>query len=168
MEATLDESAQLIKANRENYLGKLKQLISKQREQDKLIEQLRQQLSSKASGNLTDQAEDIGGVKLLATRVDGGDAKSLRELVDRLKNQLAPAAIVLASVDGEKVSLVAGVTKDLVARVPANEMINIVAGQVGGKGGGRPDMAQAGGNQPQNLETALASVSDWLLEKVNN
>ena len=112
------------------------------------------------------QAITISGIKLLAARVDGADAKSLRDTVDRLKDQLAPAAVILAAVDGGKVKLVAGVTKGLIEQLPANQLINVVAEKVGGKGGGRPDMAQAGGNNPGQLDNALALVPDWVTSKL--
>lgn len=168
LETTLDESFQLLKANRENLLGKIKQTVDKQRQLEKTIEQLRQQLSSKASGDLTENAQKIGDINLLATRVEGADVKSLRDMLDRLKNQLAPAAIVLAVVNGQKVNIVAGVTKDLVERLPANELVNVAAEKVGGKGGGRPDMAQAGGSKPEELDGALKLIPEWVSSRLNN
>lgn len=168
LEATLDEAAALLKADRGNLLSKIRQSVEKQRESEKLLTQLRQQLSAKASGDLASQAKQIKEVTLLATRVDGADAASLRDTVDRLKDQLAPAAVVLGAVDGDKVRLVAGVTKDLTGRLPANRLINVVAEKVGGKGGGRPDMAQAGGNQPAHLDDALALLPDWVASQLDN
>ena len=105
-------------------------------------------------------------MKVLAARIDGGDARALRDTVDQLKQKLGTAAIVLATVSGDKVSLAAGVTKDTIGRVKAGDLVNHVAMQVGGKGGGRPDMAMAGGSDPAALEGALASVSDWVRGKV--
>ena len=104
----------------------------------------------------------MDGIKVLAARLEGGDAKSLRDTVDQLKNKLGAAAVVLAAVDGDKVSLVAGVTKDETKRIRAGDLVNNVAQQVGGKGGGRPDMPQAGGKDPSGLDAALQAVPDWV------
>ena len=109
---------------------------------------------------------EIEGIKVLAAHIEGADGKGLRETVDQLKNKLGAAAVILAAVDGKKVSLVAGVTKAETARVKAGELVNHVASQIGGKGGGRPDMAQAGGSQPENLQAALASVGDWVKQQL--
>ncbi len=168
LEITVDEAASLVKADRSTLTAKVKQLTEKQRELEKALQQARQQMSAQASGELMDRAEEIGGIKLLSARVDGADAKSLRETVDRLKDQLAPAAVILGAVNGDKVILVAGVTKDLVERLPANQLINVAAEKVGGKGGGRSDMAQAGGSKPAELDNALASVPNWVASKLNN
>ena len=109
---------------------------------------------------------EVKGAKVLAASLDGADAKALREAVDKLKGKLKSAAIVLASVDGDKISLVVGVTSDLTAKVKAGDLANYVAGQVGGKGGGRPDMAQAGGTEPGRLPAALSSVRDWVEQRL--
>jgi len=167
LESTVDEVASLMRADRATLVGKVKQFVDKQRELEKTLGQLRQKMSAQASDNLADQAQEINGVNLLAARVDGVDVKSLRETVDRLKDQLAPAAVLLATVDSDKVMLVAGVTKDLVDRIPANQLINVVAEKVGGKGGGRPDMAQAGGSRPAELDSSLALVPAWVTAKLN-
>ncbi len=106
------------------------------------------------------------GIKVLAATLDGADAKTLRETMDKLKDRLKSAAIVLAAVTDGKVALIAGVTADLTARIKAGELVNYVAQQVGGKGGGRPDMAQAGGTQPDKLPQALASVQSWVSERI--
>jgi len=168
LEALIDDVASIVKSDRSNLPGKVKQLIDKQRESDKTLDQLRQQLSAQASGDLSEQAVEIAGIKLLVSRVDGADAKSLRDTVDRLKDQLSPAAIVLGMVDGDKVKLVVGVTKELTDRLPANELINVAAEKIGGKGGGRPDMAQAGGSKPAELDDALALIPDWVANKLNS
>ena len=105
---------------------------------------------------------EVAGIKVLAARLDGADPKSLRDTMDQLKDKLGSAVILLATVSGGKVSLVAGVTKDQTGRVKAGDLVNAVAQQVGGKGGGRPDMAMAGGSQPENLDAALASVVEWV------
>ncbi len=108
----------------------------------------------------------VKGIKVLAAKLDGADVRTLREAMDKLKDKLKSAAIVLGSVEGDKVTLIAGVTDDLTAKVKAGELVNYVAQQVGGKGGGRADMAQAGGTQPAKLSDALASVADWVKQKV--
>ena len=112
--------------------------------------------------NLVDQALDCNGIKVLAAQLEGADATGLRETLDKLKDKLKSAAIVLAAVADGKVSLIAGVTPDLTARIKAGDLVNMVAQQVGGKGGGRPDMAMAGGTQPEHLAAALASVAVWV------
>jgi alanyl-tRNA synthetase len=114
---------------------------------------------------LLDQVEDVAGVRVLAAQMDGADVKALRDAVDHFKSKLAPAAIVLASVQDGKVSVIAGVTKELSARIDAGELVNHVAVQIGGKGGGRADMAQAGGNDPAALENALKSVAGWVSKR---
>jgi alanyl-tRNA synthetase len=108
----------------------------------------------------------VKGVKVLAAKLEGADVKTLRDTLDQLKGKLKSSAIVLAASEGEKVSLIAGVTQDLIARVKAGELVNFVANQVGGKGGGRPDMAQAGGTDPKGLPEALASVRGWVEERL--
>jgi alanyl-tRNA synthetase len=123
-------------------------------------------MASSQGDDLSNQTVDVKGIKVLAARLDGADAKVLRETVDKLKDKLKSVAIVLGSVDGEKVTLIAGVTPDLVTKVKAGELVGHVAGQVGGKGGGRPDMAQGGGTEPAKLESALASVSGWVSQKL--
>ena len=110
----------------------------------------------------------LDGIKVLAQHLEGADPKTLRETVDQLKNKLGTAALVLATVRDGKVSLVAGVSRDACERVKAGELVNFVAGQVGGKGGGRPDMAQAGGNQPENLAEALGAVPGWVKSQLNS
>src|SRR5205807_10034804 len=117
-------------------------------------------------GCLAAQAVGVKGAKVLAAALEGADAKTLRETLDRLKDRLKSAAIVLGSVADGKVSLIAGVTADLTAKLKAGELVNFVAQQVGGKGGGRPDMAQAGGTQPGNLPLALQSVKSWVEQRV--
>ncbi|HTS85853.1 MAG TPA: DHHA1 domain-containing protein, partial [Usitatibacter sp.] len=116
--------------------------------------------------DLADEAVDVKGVKVLAAKLDGADVKTLRDTLDQLKGKLKSSAIVLAASEGEKVSLIAGVTQDLVARVKAGELVNFVASQVGGKGGGRPDMAQAGGTNAAALPKALESVRGWVEERL--
>ncbi|MBV8046855.1 MAG: alanine--tRNA ligase, partial [Paludibacterium sp.] len=133
---------------------------------DKELAQLKQKLAANAGEALIDQAHDVKGVKVLAAELPGADSNALRETLDKLKDKLKTAAIVLASVQDGKVSLVAGVTADLTGRIKAGELVNSVANQVGGKGGGRPDMAQAGGTDPAPLPQALAGVADWVAAKL--
>ena len=159
--------AQMLKADHENLENKLSQHLERTRKLEKEVEQLKSKLASDAGKDMLDDAIDISGIKVIAKRLDGADARTLRETVDKLKDKLGTAALVLASVDGEKVSLVAGVTKDKTNTIKAGELVNFVAQQVGGKGGGRADMAQAGGNDPSGLEAALAKVPDWIREKIS-
>src|SRR4029078_12275408 len=116
--------------------------------------------------DLADQAVAVGASRVLAARLDGADARSLREAMDKLKDKLKSAAIVLGAIEGDRVTLIAGVTSDLTAKVKAGELVNFVAQQVGGKGGGRPDMAQAGGTSPAGLPGALQSVRSWVEQRV--
>jgi alanyl-tRNA synthetase len=159
--------AQMLKADHENLENKLSQHLERTRKLEKEVEQLKSKLASDAGKDMLDDAIDISGIKVIAKRLDGADARTLRETVDKLKDKLGTAALVLASVDGEKVSLVAGVTKDKTNTIKAGELVNFVAQQVGGKGGGRADMAQAGGNDPSGLEAALAKVPDWIRDKMS-
>jgi alanyl-tRNA synthetase len=123
-------------------------------------------LASQASANLIDQVKQIAGVNVLVAQLDGADNKALRGMVDELKNQLKSAIIMLGNVADGKVGLIAGVTSDLTSKVKAGELVNMVALQVGGKGGGRPDMAQAGGTDAQALPNALSSVDGWISERL--
>jgi alanyl-tRNA synthetase len=132
---------------------------------EKEIARLKSKLAASAGDDLVGQAIDVGGVKVLAVQIDGADVASMRETLDKLKGALKSAAIVLAAVDSGKVTLIAGVTADLIQTLKAGELVNHVALQVGGKGGGRPDMAQAGGTDPSNLPKALASVKAFVEAK---
>ena len=136
--------------------------------QQKELQRLQSKLAASAGGDLSKDAVEIAGVQVVAANLAGADPKSLRDTVDQLKNKLGNAAIVIAAVNGSKVSLCAGVTKAESKTIKAGELVNFVANQVGGKGGGRPDMAQAGGDQPENLEAALASVADWIKDKAQS
>ncbi|MDD3650298.1 alanine--tRNA ligase [Immundisolibacter sp.] len=158
--------AATLQAGEADLLDKLEHVLARQREQEKELERLRARLASQAGDSLLDQAVEVAGAKVLAAQLDIGDAKALREQADRLRDKLGSAVLVLAGVDGDKVSLVAAVSADLTARVKAGELVNAVAQQVGGKGGGRADMAMAGGNQPQALPAALAGVADWVRERL--
>lgn len=154
--------AGLVKSAPEKAPEKVEQLIEKNRLLEKQLERLNAKLASSAGNELGAQAVDVDGIKVLAVKLDGVDPKSLKDMIDQLKNKLGSAAIVLAVVDGDKVSLIAGVTKDQMGRIKAGDLVNFVATQVGGKGGGRPDMAQAGGNDPSGLAGALAQVPAWV------
>ena len=165
-ETNVQQLASLVKASQENLTDKVKQLLEKNRQLEKEVEQLKGKLASSQGSDLLSQAEEIDGIKVLAARLDGVDPKSLRDTMDQLKNKLGSAAIVLAAVNGEKINLVAGVTSDQTNRIKAGNLVNIVAQQVGGKGGGRPDMAMAGGNNPAALDGALNSVSSWVREQL--
>ena len=158
--------AATLQAGEADLLDKLEHVLARQREQEKELERLRARLASQAGDSLLDQAVEVAGAKVLAAQLDIGDAKALREQADRLRDKLGSAVLVLAGVDGDKVSLVAAVSADLTARVKAGELVNAVAQQVGGKGGGRPDMAMAGGTEPQALPAALAGVADWVRERL--
>lgn len=159
---TLDSIAAMLKSQRGQAAEKVEQLLRRNRELEKELAVTRQRLLGGSATDVTGNATDVEGVKVLATRLDGADAKSLRDAVDRLKDKLKTGVVVLGSVDNGKVRLAAGVTKDTVGRVRAGDVIQAVAEQVGGKGGGRPDFAQAGGNRPEALDSALGSVPDWV------
>ena len=161
-----DRVAQQLNTNRDNAIVKVEGVLKKNRELEKELEQLKAKLATKASADIESDAVEIEGIKVLAHHIEGADPKSLRETLDRLKDKLGSAAIVLGTAKGDKVSLVAGVTKDQMHRIKAGDLVNVVAKQVGGKGGGRPDMAQAGGNDPANLDKALLSVPDWVRSQV--
>ncbi|MEE8379408.1 MAG: alanine--tRNA ligase, partial [Gammaproteobacteria bacterium] len=147
-EKNLSQIAGMLKADAGTAEAKVRQLMDRSRALEKEVDQLKAKLASSQGGDLASQAVEVDGIKVLAARLEGGDAKSLRDTVDQLKNKLGAAAVVLAAVDGDKVSLVAGVTKDETKRIRAGDLVNNVAQQVGGKGGGRPDMAQAREKDP--------------------
>ena len=161
-EDRLQVVAELVRGSRDDVARKVEQLQARVKGLEKELETTRARLVSGQGVDLSAQAKDIKGVKVLAARVDGADSKTLRDTLDKLKDKLGNAAIVLAAVQDGKVLLIAGVTKDLTAKVPAGELVNQVALRVGGKGGGRPDMAQAGGTDPTHLDAALADVAGWV------
>ncbi len=161
-EDSLSQIAQMTKSNNAQAVEKVSQLIKQQKELEKQIASFQKQLASNQGDDLAGKAVEVNGVKLLSTVVEGVSGKDLRDIADKLKDKLGSAVIVLAAVSGDKVSLVAGVTKDLTDKYQAGKILNHVATQVGGKGGGRPDMAQGGGTQPENITEALASVEDLL------
>ncbi len=164
-EAQLADLARLLKSGRDKLGMKLEQVLENARRLEKELEQVKGKMASRAGAELSDQAELVNGIHVLARNMDGADPKTLRDTVDRLKDKLGTAVIVLGTVKDEKVNLVAGVTRDSTQKVKAGDLINFVAQQVGGRGGGRPDLAQAGGNDPSALQGALASVSGWVAQK---
>ena len=157
-----------IKSKPDNIEEKTEQLVQRNRQLEKELDALKAKLASSAGSDLANSAQQISGINVLASQLEGADTKSLRDTVDQLKNKLAPAAIILSAVDGEKITLIAGITKDATDKLKAGDLVFHVASQVGGKGGGRPDMAQGGGNQPDNLENALNSVNDWVSAQLDN
>ena len=161
-EGKLEAAAQALKANRDDIIARINQLNAANRSLEKELESLKSKAASQAGGDLAGQAMDIKGIKVLAAMLEGANVKTLRETVDQLKNKLGEAAVVLASSENGKVTIIAGVSKDQTAKIKAGDLANLVAEQCGGRGGGRPDMAQAGGNQPENLAKALDSVKDWV------
>ncbi|MCC7411311.1 MAG: alanine--tRNA ligase [Gammaproteobacteria bacterium] len=165
-DARLRAVADLLKASRDTAVEKVEQLVDRNRRLEKEVETLKARLGSAQSGDLASAAVEIEGVKVLAARIDGLDAAALRANADRLRDRLGRAALVLGTIEDGKVRLVATVTKDLTARLHAGELVNHVAGQVGGKGGGRPDLAQAGGTEPAGLDAALRSVPQWVSERL--
>lgn len=155
-----------LKSAPEKAADKVEQLLEKNKQLEKELERLKAKMASSAGGELSSLAVDIEGVKVLAVKIDDSDPKALREMLDQLRNKLGSSAVVLATVKDDKVSLIAGVSKDLVSTIKAGDLVNVVATQVGGKGGGRPDMAQAGGNNPAALPEALNSVAQWVREQL--
>ena len=162
----LNKIAGLLKSAPEKTAEKVEQLLEKTRTLEKQLERLNSKLASSAGDELGAQAIDVAGIKVLAVKLDGVEAKSLREMAEQLKNKLGSCALVLAVVEGDKVNLVAGVSKDKMAQIKAGDLVNFVATQVGGKGGGKPDLAMAGGNEPSNLDAALAGVSAWVQDQL--
>ncbi|MDN3576038.1 alanine--tRNA ligase [Chitinimonas viridis] len=165
LEREVKSATQLVGAQPGDLLGKLEKLQAEQKALEKELAKLKGKLASSAGDSLADQAIEVNGIKVLAAAVEGADSNALREMLDKLKDKLGSAAIVLASVSEGKVALAAGVTADLTGRVKAGELVNFVAQQVGGKGGGRPDMAMAGGTNPAGLPAALAGVATWVQAK---
>jgi alanyl-tRNA synthetase len=166
LENTVTQVAGTVKAPVAEVHERVKGMLEHVKQLEKEIAALKGKLASSQGDELLQQAVDIKGARLLAVRLDGADAKTLRESMDKLKDKLKSAVILLATVDGAKVQLAAGVTADLVGKVRAGELVNFVAGQVGGKGGGKADMAMAGGTDPAGLPAALASVQGWVSERL--
>ncbi len=165
-ETMLNQAAAALKTPPQEVAQKIVQVMENVRSLEKELARFKSKLAASQGDELADQAVDVKGVKVLAAALDGADARALRETLDKLKDKLKSAAIVLAAVEGGKVTLIAGVTADLTSKLKAGELVNFVAQQVGGKGGGRPDMAQAGGTDPGKLPGALDSVRAWVAERV--
>ncbi|MDR7334935.1 alanine--tRNA ligase [Roseateles asaccharophilus] len=166
LESTVQSAAQTLKTAPAELEGRLHAVLDQVRQLEKELAAAKSKLASAQGDELLAQAVDVKGLKVLAAKLEGADAKTLRETMDKLKDKLKTAAIVLAAVDGDKVQIAAGVTADSIGKVKAGDLVNFVAQQVGGKGGGKPDMAMAGGTQPAALAGALASVSAWVGERV--
>ncbi len=165
MEATLGGVAGTLKVTPSEVPARVSGLLEQMRDLEKELTAIKGRLASAQGDELVSQAVDVKGLKVLAARLEGADAKSLRETMDKLKDKLKTAVVVLAAVDGDKVQIAAGVTADSIGKVKAGELVNFVAQQVGGKGGGKADMAMAGGTDPSQLNAALASVQAWVAER---
>ncbi len=152
----------LLKADREGVVERVKLLLAKTRDLEKEVERYKARLAAGQGDDLSAQAVAVGDLNVLAAKIEGADSKALRDTVDQLKNKLGSAAVVLMAVDGGKVSVVAGVSKDYCKQIPAGQLVNYVAEQVGGRGGGRADLAQAGGNKPEKVDHAIGSVVPWV------
>jgi alanyl-tRNA synthetase len=164
----LRDIAALLRGSREDVDEKVHELVERSRKLEKEVQQLKSKLASGHGGDLSTQAKEVGGVKVLAAQIDGADVRSLRDAMDQLKSKLGSSVIVLASVQDGKVVLVAGVSDDLLTRMKAGEILGLVAAKVGGRGGGRADFAQAGGTQPENLGAALAGVESLVRSRLSN
>jgi alanyl-tRNA synthetase len=160
----LDSVASLLRTQRSQAAARVEQLLRRNRELEKELAAVKRELASGNTGSFAESVTEIEGIKVLASRMDGADAKTLRDAVDRFKDRLQNAVVVLASVENGKVRLAAGVTKNNLDRIRAGDVIRPVAEQVGGRGGGRPDFAEAGGSNPEALDAALSSVPAWVAE----
>ena len=163
---TLNHLAGLLRSQPDKAASKVEQLLKRGKELEKELAAVKQALATGKTADHSENVQEVAGIKVLATRMDGADAKTLRDAVDRFKDKLQNAVVVLGSVDDGKVRLAAGVTKNNTDRIRAGDLIKPVAALVGGTGGGRPDFAQAGGNDAAKLDQALASVSGWIEEQV--
>ena len=163
---TLSSLSALLKTDSQNVLDRVVSLQNQTKELEKALNSAKQKLASQQGADMLSNAVEINGVKVLIANLEGVEAKSLRSMMDDIKNRIGEGIVVLGVANDAKVNLIAGVTKNLTSKVKAGELVNFVASQVGGKGGGRPDMAQAGGDQPENLGQALDSVNAWLLDKL--
>ncbi|MDC3057817.1 alanine--tRNA ligase [Litorivicinus sp.] len=167
LETTLNQAASLLKTGSDAVLSKIEQLADRLRASEREVDALKMKLATAAGGDLLDDVVEVAGIQCLTASLDGQDPKSLRDTLDRVKNRLSQGVVVLATVRDDKVNLIAGVTDNLVDQVKAGDLIGFVAAQVGGRGGGRADMAQAGGTEPASLPEALKSVPGWLEEQLN-
>ena len=166
LQEELARSAELLRTDKSGMLDKLRNVLEQNKRLEKEVAQLNMKLASGAGADIAESAEEIAGVKVVVHQMDGADPKSLPDALDRLKNKLKSGVVVLGTVNDDKVALIAGVTRDLTDRVNAGELVNFVAGQVGGRGGGRPDMARAGGSDAAALPDALASVDEYLRQRL--
>ena len=166
LEDRLERIAGSMKADPETVADRVEAMLARNRELERDLDRLKARVTASRGADLAAQAVEVGGLKVLAAKIDGADPKTLRKTVDQLKSRLGSAAVVLATVKAEKVALVAGVTKDYTDRIEAGTLANHVAGQVGGRGGGRPDLAQAGGNDPSRVDQAIRSVPGWVREQL--
>jgi alanyl-tRNA synthetase len=167
IEGTLEKAAVLLKTGSDAVLSKIEQMAERLKVAERDVDALKMRLATAAGGDLLDDIVEISGVQCLIAHLDDQDPKTLRDTLDRVKNRLSQGVVVLATVRDDKVNLIAGVTDNLTDRVKAGDLIGFIAPQVGGRGGGRADMAQAGGNQPASLQEALESVQGWLKEQLN-
>jgi alanyl-tRNA synthetase len=165
LEDKINEAAAILKTHPGDVVNRVAQLQDALRQAERELEKANSKLAASQGDELANQAVDVNGLKVLAARLDGADAQVLRETMDALKAKLKTAVIVLASVQGDRVSLIAGVTADSITKVKAGDLVNFVAQQIGGKGGGKPEMAMAGGNDPSKVGAALAGVKDWVASK---
>jgi alanyl-tRNA synthetase len=165
-QATLSSLSSLLKTDSQNVLERVVSLQNQTKELEKALNSAKQKLASQQGADMLSNAVEINGVKVLIANLEGVEAKSLRSMMDDIKNRIGEGIVVLGVANNAKVNLIAGVTKNLTDKVKAGELVNFVASQVGGKGGGRPDMAQAGGDKPENLGQALDSVNVWLQDKL--
>ena len=165
-ERIVREAARLVKGSRESVIEKVQQTVDRNRQLEKEVDALKAKLASSAGTDLASTAVDVAGLKVVASELEGADRKALMETADQLKNKLGEGVVVLASVEDGKVTLVAGVTKSATGRIKAGDLMKHLAAQVDGKGGGRPDMAQGGGNDPSKLEDALAGVAGWVEKNI--
>jgi alanyl-tRNA synthetase len=166
LEDTVAQAAGALKAQPAELNARIQQVLDQVKALEKELSAAKGKLASAQGDELLSQAVDVKGIKLLVATLEGADAKTLRDTMDKLKDKIKTAVIVLTAVDGDKVQIAAGVTADTVGKVKAGELASFVAGQVGGKGGGKPDMAMAGGTNPAALPAALASVQAWVSERV--
>ncbi|MGC8697205.1 MAG: DHHA1 domain-containing protein, partial [Halothiobacillus sp.] len=166
-EQTLGEIAQLVRGSRQDAVSRVGQVIERNRQLERELAELKSQMAAQVSGDMLQSAVSVGTAKFLVAQLPNADANTLRDMVDQFKNKLGTSAVLLASIDEGKVRLIAGVSKDLTGRIKAGDLVNIAALAVGGKGGGRPDMAQAGGTQPEHLELALANAKTWLQDQLS-
>jgi len=164
----LRDIAALLRGSRDDVDEKVRELVERSRKLEKEVQQLKSKLASGQGGDLTSRAVDVDGIKVLAAQIDGADAKSLRDALDGLRDRLGSSVTVLATVQEGKVVLVVGVSTDLLSRMKAGDLAGAIAAQVGGRGGGRADFAQAGGTQPENLVKALAGVETLVRNRLSN